>query len=92
MNPIETHEKNLAWIEGEIKSISEQFISDEGYTNSLRANRKTLERHGPENVVDWNQNTTPMERDDYPQCRECQDGVFPCTTYTDITEGLGIPQ
>ena len=79
MNPIETHEKNLAWIDEEIKSISEQFISDEGYTNSLRANRKVLGRHAPHMSYFT------------PPCRTCN-GKFPCQTYTDITEGLGIPK
>ena len=136
MNPIETHEKNLAWVDDEIKSISEQFISDEGYTNSLRANRKTLERHGPETryVVSDDGGSFDTEEEaldsfigafDSPAeeelarseakaclttftlcsaCAEINNSAmedadewvylpevyFPCPTYTDISDGLGI--
>ena len=93
MNPIETHEKYLAWIDKKIlfighlvSPINNLLIKE--YVNSLRANRKVLERH------------VPLERyRGQPWvCRTCRDGDgclefdFPCPTYIDVRDGLGIPQ
>ena len=84
MNLIETHEKNLAWIDERVGWL----IEGEVFTRSMRANRKVMERHGP---------------DEYGSCSVClgiwQNGSplpvstdFPCYTYTDITDGLGISE
>ena len=100
MNPTETHEKNLAWID---ERREENRLRGNMFTNwidpikesSLSANRKTLERHGP--VLQ------EIDSTDFPNefvCLVCFEvseiGIcsidFPCPTYTDITEGLGIPQ
>lgn len=95
MTAQQTHEKNLAWIDTLIAQY-EYTLSDSldmnGYDGvaeglaSLRANRKVLERHGP---------------DENGECSDCKNYYFsptampigvsyPCPTYTDITEGLGI--
>lgn len=106
MTPLETHAKNLAWIdncinksrevhkEGEIRVL----VLRELYINALRANRKVLERHAPRE-----RETTPTPNDPFWYKIECSSCVehetltewiyspFPCLTYTDITKGLGIP-
>lgn len=108
MTAQQTHEKNLAWID-EALEISREDDAETGRmygwdnfesngTKSLRANRKVLERHGP-------QSQNPLVADFYGGeievvCDSCfepsEDGespcsiAFPCLTYTDITEGLGI--
>ena len=88
MNPIETHEKNLAWIDAEIESVLNQFISDEGYTNSLTANRKTLERHRPSRNFPRGFMCEECSRNKYIE--DIED--FPCPTRTEVLDGLGIPK
>ena len=87
--PIETHEKNLAWIDERMNALTNggSLILDlssmrHDFYRSLQTNRKTLERHGP---------------DEWGECRCCVDGQengikFPCPTYTDVRDGLGISE
>ena len=90
MNPIETHEKNLAWIDKQIdlytfalrQSMDDsEFNATSSGRKSLRANRKVLERHRPRNEF----------------CDSCSRSAgrgitFPCQTYVDVTDGLGISE
>ena len=95
MNPIETHEKYLAWIDEEIRKLERfypfgsfgRILTHEIPSNSLRANRKVLERHGPIRIYrtqDFECAVCPNEElidTKYP---------FPCLTYVDVRDGLGI--
>ena len=106
MNPIETHEKNLAWIDNEeAKHYYSNHEQDQTNTNcielkSFRANRKTLERHAPIEMHAYiigyqGARTLP---DHYYICGSCYDPIdegpsdFPCPTYTDVLDGLGISE
>lgn len=132
MTAQQTHEKNLAWIDERIGWLEEGPFA----INSLRANRKVLERHGPEiryvvNEEGGSYDTeeealdsfvgafdSPAEEElarseakecltTFVVCLECAEinrsamdnadewvylpeVYYPCPTYTDITEGLGI--
>ena len=88
MNPTEAHEKNLAWIDKQIdlytfalrQSMDDsEFNATSSGRKSLRANRKTLVRHAPHMGYF------------VPPCRTCNE-TFPCDTYTDVRDGLGIPK
>ena len=99
MTPLEAHEKYLAWIDGLLKVSKKHdakltfgntshpdWASTE--TNSLTANRKVLERHAPsEKKIRVAKNGKIVEA----IICDCGVGTFPCPTYTDITDGLGIP-
>ena len=82
MNPIETHEKNLAWIDTRIRLATQlDALAARILINSLTANRAVLERHGPRNEF----------------CDSCSRSAgrgitFPCQTYTDVRDGLGISE
>ena len=92
MTPLETHAKNLAWIDEEIEYMERgrEFMLIAPFIRKgippLTANRKVLERHGPDkygdcrSCINWFDNGTPVI---------C--GItYPCPTTTDISEGLGI--
>ena len=94
MNPIETHEKNLAWIDKQIdlytfalrQSMDDsEFNATSSGRKSLRANRKVLERHGPRVIGFRYSDNVPTGY----ECSACQ-VVYPCPNTTDITDELGI--
>ena len=92
MNPIETHAKYLAWIDARRE---ENRLRGNMFTNwidpikesSLSANRKVLELHAP-NISGVECSVCVVPCFEHPADKV----TFPCQTYTDITEGLGIPQ
>ena len=99
--PLETHAKNLEWIDEDIKTIESirEHMGDYEYglcgykmvLPYLRTNRKVLELHKPFHYRfrEW-------------VCETCLSGykaddfeppyAFPCLTYSTITQGLGITE
>ena len=89
MTPLETHAKNLAWIDGRIVTVGMRDCALDlvrAYIASLTANRKVLERHAPEKHCGQ-----PRCENNYV-CTEGCLSFFPCPTYTDVQEGLGIKE
>ncbi|CAB4218708.1 hypothetical protein UFOVP1608_46 [uncultured Caudovirales phage] len=87
MTSLETHEKNLTWIDLEIDDFSEA-VSHSGQLllNSLTTLRKVLERHKPDKEGFCELSCIDKNDDGHSWSIV----HFPCPTYTTITEGLGI--